>query len=301
MPRFSRRSFVGAGSVAAATGLGSFSVAAGTARPGGRAAAFAPLRTETPVFALVQSAAWGIDLETPEPDLERNLQRMLESIEAAQATGQRCDWIAFHDCPLTGRVATTAATRTRVAIEVGGEHFQRLAGAARRHSCWLSFGAWLRLPGARNEAFEANAFLSPAGELVSMQRFDGTVRSGSPWPEVVVTDIGNLAATPRADDPAHHAALVAAGAEFVLRTSSGPLADWALDMPVCCRAHGIHGAIVNAAAGTRSFPAIDPSGGGTAFFGPDGRRLAAAEGSDEQILRWAVPIGAQRRSAAAPA
>jgi hypothetical protein len=117
----------------------------------------------------------------------------------------------------------------------------------------------------------------------------------------VVTDIGNLAATPRADDPAHHAALVAEGAEFVLRTSSGPLADWALDMPVCCRAHGIHGAIVNAAAGTRSFPAIDLSGGGTAFFGPDGRRLAAAKGSDEQILRWTVPIGAQRRSAAVPA
>ena len=301
MPRFSRRSFVGAGSVAAATGLGTFTVAAGTGRPNGRAAALVPLRTETPVFALVQSTAWSIDLERPGPDLERNLHRMLGSIDAAQAGGERCDWIAFHDCPLTGRVAATPAIQARVAIEVGGEHFQRLAGAARRYSCWLSFGAWLRLPDTGNEAFAATAFISPTGELMGTQRFDGAFQAGSPSPGVVVTDIGNLAATPRADDPAHHAALVAAGAEFVLRTSSGPLADWALDMPVCCRAHGIHGAIVNAAAGSNSFPAPDLVGGGTAFFGPDGRRVAAAEGSEEQILRWAVPIGAQRRSAAVPA
>jgi predicted amidohydrolase len=315
-PGLSRRRFVGAGTLAAASGLGASATMADAGKaasgpvasphdggtPRARGSVFAALRSDTPVIALVQSAPCSVDLERPLPDLARNLRRMLDSIDAAQSAEQRSDWVAFHDCPLTGRVAPVGEARKRVALDLDGEHFQHLADAARRHACWLSFGAWLRLPHARGAAIEATAFISPAGALVSAQPFDGRLQPGSPLPAIAVTDIGNLAATPRADDPVHHAALVAAGAEFVLRTNSGPLADWALDLPVCCRAHGIHGAIVSAAAtASTPFPARDLIGGGSAFFGPDGRRLAAAEGSDEQILRWAVPIGAQRRSAAVAA
>lgn len=79
-------------------------------------------------IGLVQSAPWDIDPSRIHEDTTRNLARMLEVIERQ---GPECDWLAFNDCPLTGRAASMEPSATQV---------EALHAAARRHSCAVSFG-----------------------------------------------------------------------------------------------------------------------------------------------------------------
>ena len=159
----------------------------------------------------------------------------------------------------------------------------------------------LEAPGALEQAPRSRR-VSPAGELASLQPAGGAGALGPGLSLVAVTEFGNLAATPRGDEPLLDAERIAAGAEFLLRAHSGPLADWALDVPVCCRAHRIHGAVVSAAQAAATPPgAVDVAAGGTAFYAPDGRRLVCAADGLEQCVVLAVPLAAQRAGSAAGA
>lgn len=79
-------------------------------------------------IGLVQSAPWDIDPSRMQEDTTRNLARMLEVIDRQ---GPECDWLAFNDCPLTGRATS---------MEPSAAQIKALRAAARRHDCAVSFG-----------------------------------------------------------------------------------------------------------------------------------------------------------------
>lgn len=291
--RVTRRGFVQASGLAAAGGLASApsTTRAASAPPVSRHPTIS-LRRAEPVFALMQSERREVDPGRVAEDLARNLEIIESAVSAAQGQGPHKDWIAFHDGALTGS--------SGAAISRGGWESSVLASLARRHACWISVGARVRDDQQRHPTLDAVAFFSPDGRLASLQPAEGARALGPGLSLVAVTEFGNLSATPRVDDPVLDAERVAAGAEFLLRAHAGPLAGWALDVPVCCRAHRIHGAVV-----TASTPAGTPQGatavaaGGSAFYGPDGRELTSAAGSHEQWVALAVPIGRQRMTSAA--
>lgn len=289
-----RRGFVRTGGLAAAAGLAGAATAAAAGATGPAAAHLSlrrhpplPLRRESPVFALVQSERRSVDPAHAAPDLARNLAAIEGALAAVQAHGPHKDWVAFHDAALNDGPAT--------ALDRRGAEFGALARLAHRHDCWLSVGVRVRADEPGAAALAAVAFFSPAGELASLQPAGGAGALGPGLSLVAVTEFGNLAASPLGDDPLLDAERIAAGAEFLLRAHSGPLADWALDVPVCCRAYRIHGAVIGAAQSPGTPPsAIDVAAGGTAFYAPDGRRLAGAADGREQCVVLAVPLAAQR-------
>ncbi len=291
-PPLTRRHFVQASGLAAATIAGPAQAAAHASAavpssPTLERHPVLPLNRPAPVFALVQSERREVDPGRAAEDLARNLQAIESEVDALQARGPRKDWIAFHDRALTGSSA--------IALDRAGTECAALARLSRQHGCWISVGARFHAVPRGRPALDAVAFFSPDGRLASLQPAAGTRGLAQGLSLVAVTEFGNLAATSRVDDPLLDAERVAAGAEFLLRTHSGALADWALDIPVCCRAHRIHGAVVSAAmpSGT-PVGATAVSAGGSAFYGPDGRRISAAEGAHEQWVTLAVPMARQR-------
>jgi hypothetical protein len=290
--RVTRRGFVKGTGLAAAAGVATG--AGATSERGNRTLQrqpTLPLKQATPVFALVQSERRETDPGRLPEDLRRSLQAIAASVAEIQAEGPHKDWIAFHDGALTGR--------SGIAIPLGGAECSALAALSRQYGCWISVGARFSSDPQQGAALDAEAFFSPDGRLASLQPADGSRALGPGLSLVAVTEFGNLAATPRVDDPLLDAERIAAGAEFLLRTHSGALADWALDVPVCCRAHRIHGAVVSAAMSASTPPgAPDVTAGGSAFYGPDGRQLAAAEGSRAQWVTCAVPMARQRAASA---
>ncbi|MCU0761132.1 MAG: hypothetical protein MUF07_18290 [Steroidobacteraceae bacterium] len=269
-------------------------------------------------IGLLQTRALAVERTRPRADLARNLQHMLDWVERAQAV-EAHDWLAFHDCPLTGWERWSAAEARRIAIDLEGDEVQRLARAARAHRCHLSFGALLRLPDWPGHVIDATVFLSRRGEVASVQW--AALPAGGPLARagvtslaevldeylerygrtallrVATTDIGQLCALPATADPALAPALARAGAEFVLRTHAGPPTPACLAGAASCARERIHGGFVNAAV-TTDLPAFldSPTGGGTALHGPDGATLAMAEDGGERCVAARLSLGSGRHA-----
>ena len=177
---------------------------------------------------LLQTRARGVEPTRPQADRQRNLEHMLWRIDQAQADGPPHDWLAFHECPLTGWERWSAAEAVRVAVDVEGPELARLAAKAREYRCHLSFGALLRLADWPGRVVDATVFVSRSGALHSLQWTPLAAHAGARRPAITTiedvldeyverygradlvrvarTDIGDLCAAPTADDPALHAA-----------------------------------------------------------------------------------------------
>jgi hypothetical protein len=313
--RVDRRRFLqaaGAAALAAAATAG----ATAASEPLDRAGTRGPAR-----IGLLQARTQRVERTRPRDDLRRNLERMLWRIEVAQDRGPPHDWLAFHECPLTGWERWSPQEAARIAIEPDGPEIARLASMARAHRCHLSFGALLRLPDWPGRVIDATVFLGRDGALASLQWNPLAAHAGARRPAITTiedvldeyverygrdslvrvarTDIGDLCAAPTADDPALHAAAVRAGAQFVLRTHAGPLSPWSLAGAACCRRDAVHGGLVNAAAdGELPAFAHSASGGGSALHGPDGATLASAPDGGEWTVSALLRLGSGGRAGA---
>lgn len=318
MPGLSRRRFL----QAAGTALAAASTPHAATALGTRAANAAARPAPAPAarIGLLQTRSRRVEPTRPQADLRRNLEHMLWRVDQAQAEGPPHDWLAFHECPLTGWERWSPAEAARVALDLEGPEIDRLAAKAREHRCHLSFGALLRLRDWPGRVIDATVFLSRTGELQSLQWTPLAAHAGARRPAITTiedvldeyverhgraalvrvahTDIGDLCAAPTADDPGLHDALARAGAQFVLRTHAGPLSPWSLATAACCRRDALHGGLVNASAAT-DLPQFlgSPSGGGSALHGPDGAVLAAAPDGGEHTVSAVLRLGSGRDAA----
>lgn len=115
-------------------------------------------------LGLVQSALWPVDPLHAQNDLQRNAERMAETI---RAFGPRCEWLAFHDRALTGGTPL-AALQDEISLteEAGDALFDIIAAAAHAAACWVSFGVPVR--GTADSAArdrELPMTLSPQGKI----------------------------------------------------------------------------------------------------------------------------------------
>jgi predicted amidohydrolase len=238
-----RRKFVGA---TALTVLASATVA--RARDLGVTIAEQPLNSWR--IGLVQSAPWDIDPARLQEDTTRNLERMLETIARE---GRECDWLAFNDCPLTGRSASIVPTSTQI---------QALRATAQQHACALSFGY-----GA-----ERRAMLIPA---------DGTdVQSGP----LVTLNGRRIAIVSTAQSDADITGALHKGAEALLIMGSGPniVSTRISDVATSLHVPRLH---VSAACDTYVPGHTHDWLGGTRACDARGRALGHVAHADETVLQ----------------
>lgn len=204
-------------------------------------------------IGLVQSAPWDIDPSRMHEDMARNLDRMLETI-ATQ--GAECDWLAFNDCPLTGRAAT---------IDPSGAQIDLLRAAAERHACAVSFGC-----GA-----ERSAMLIPS---------DGTPTQHGPLVTLHGRRIAIVSAALTADESTRVAMgrALRQGAEALLIMNSGPSAEpiWISDV-----AAGLPRLHVGAACDTPVPGHTVDWLGGTRACDTHGLTLGQIAHADEAVLK----------------
>ena len=78
-----------------------------------------PLRRDMIVATVVQTRVNGVDGANPGPDIRRNLDYFLESIDIAQF-GLPSDLLLFHEFPITGFSEWTREQHYNLSIEVPG-------------------------------------------------------------------------------------------------------------------------------------------------------------------------------------
>lgn len=238
-----RREFVGAVTLA--------SIGGSTAA---RALELGAMRTERSSsvwrVGLVQSAPWDVDPARLHEDTSRNLERMLETIARE---GWECDWLAFNDCPLTGRAISVVPTSAQI---------KALQAIAQKHSCALSFGC-----GA-----DRRAMLIPA---------DGTeVQHGS----LVVLNGRRVAIVSTARSDTEITRTMNAGAEALLVMGSGPnmMPTHITDIAAKLRVPQLY---VGAACETQ-IPGHTPDWlGGTLACDAEGLTLGRLAHADETVLQ----------------
>jgi hypothetical protein len=174
-------------------------------------------------------------------------------LETIAREGRECDWLAFNDCPLTGRAVSIMPSETQLA---------ELRAAARKYSCAVSFGCGV----------DRQAVLIPAD--------DSEVQYGS----LVVLNGRRVAIVSTALSNAEITQTMSAGAEALLIMGSGPnvastrFTDVAADL----RVPRLH---VSAACDTH-VPGHTPDWlGGTLACDAQGLPLGRLAHADETVLQ----------------
>lgn len=223
----------------------------------------------TLTFGLVQSALWPVDPQHARVDLQRNAERMAETIHAL---GPRCAWLAFHDRALTGGASLETGA---VSIHVLDSLFDIVATAAKSTSCWVSFGA----PkfGSAESAVQRDELpvaLSPRGE-----RFHG------PWIDSSLGRIGLAIGEPSSSMIAE---AQRAPALAVITMAAGPRPARPASTLGAHAAHGTHRLEVSAAHADLRLDCPTQWLGGSAAFDGTGKLLGRCAGSSEEILLVAL-------------
>jgi hypothetical protein len=186
------------------------------------------LRSADVRFALLHGTSPAVDVAGAATDRATLLTQCAADIERLCAAASRPDVILLPDHALCGWGHWQAEQLAIIAPAADGAEMALLSAQAKRHNVYLVLGGWWR---PANSAAAANAtwLIAPSGARVELG--DSVVR----------TDIGNwvrLASAP--DEPAQQR-LSAAGAEWIVLSSSRPPAAQALAPLVCIsqgRAYG---------------------------------------------------------------
>jgi len=220
-------------------------------------------------FGLVQSALWPVDPQHAQIDLQRNAERMAETI---RAIGPRCEWLAFHDRALTGGTSLASLATGAVSTSALDSLFDLIATAAKSTSCWVSFGA-PSFDNAQSAAQRAElpVALSPRGE-----------RCHGPWIDSSLGRIGLAIGEPSSHmiaeaqrDPALAVIAMTAGPRPSRRASR-------------LGAHGMHRLEVSAAHADLRLDCPTQWLGGSAAFDGTGKLLGRCAESSEEILLVAL-------------
>jgi hypothetical protein len=161
----------------------------------------------------------------------------------------------------------------RIAPRADGAELALLSALAQRHGVYLLSGGWWR-PATSAAAINATWLIAPSGRRSELR--DGIVR----------TDIGNWVRRAHAPDPAMQQDLSAAGAEWVVVSSGGPVAPESRT-PLIIVSQG-------RALGAVPPGCPDPAGDLGPFRsevrGCGGHLLAGTNGAEPQALGATVPI-----------
>jgi predicted amidohydrolase len=262
------------------------------------------LRQEAITAAVVQTRVNGVDGANPAPDLRRNLNYFLESIDIAQGFGGRCDLLVFHEFPITGFSNWTRDQHYALSIEVPGPEVEEVAKKAKQYNCYIVFGTYAKDPvNWPGHILHLMVMCKPDGSVVSHWK-QRNVRGMFPFAEqytsviydvydrfvemygldavipVERTDIGNIAMSAVQFEPELFRCMAFKGAEIICRVATGGF-EWD-DMRLTSYHNSVYTMIANNSVATQGrnpgfFEDANFGGPGrSSIFGPRGVVLAKA-------------------------
>lgn len=233
----------------------------------------AGLRSADIRLVLLHDASPAVDVACAAADRAALLARCASDIDRLCGAADRPDVILLPDHALCGWDHWQPEQLTRIAPRADGAELALLSALARRHGVYLLLGGWWQ-PATSAAVTDATWLIAPAGGRSELR--DSIVR----------TDIGNWVRRAQAPDPATQQELSAAGAEWVVVGSGGPVAP-ASPAPLVTVSQG-------RALGAVPPGCPDPAGDLAPFrsevLGCGGQLLARSNGANPQALVATVPI-----------
>ncbi len=280
------------------------------------------LAREVITLGVVQTRVRAVQVDRLERTRRDNLQHLLESIEAAQGWGGRKDLLLFHEFPITGWSNTwNRRDALRAAIEMPGEETEAVGALARKHSCWIVFGSYVRDPDWPDHLLSITVILGPDGNIVDKHwkaRNIKGVFGGSDFEifttaihdvldryvemygrdavlPVTRTPIGNIATSSVQREPEIFRAFAIKGAEIMLRTATGGFTPE--DIQATSMYNRVWTAICNNAVSPDNPGFLEDAGmsGHSAIYDPEGRQVDVANSPMETIVNARIPIAQFRQ------
>ena len=268
----------------------------------------ADLKKDVIKVIAIQSQLIGVDADNPKPQMRKNLDKMIELVDAANGfiPGKQ-DLLCFHEQPIMGWQPWTREEALKVSIEVPGPETEALGKKAKEHGCYIAFGSYVRddenWPG---HLLLTGVLIGPSGEVVANHWKQHNVRLNPAWTmfttsaydvlpryiemygedavlPVARTDIGNLALVTSPYDPDIHRALALKGTEIEVRFSSGGFSQ--VDSQSSSFFNGNYTITCNQSMSPEqpNFPDAGGSGG-TSIYGPRGVELGMAKTIHEEFV-----------------
>lgn len=283
-----------------------------------------PLRKEVLRVTAVQSIIRAPrDMQNPAPELEANVDHMLELIDYANGFPGPQDLVCFHEQPIMGWNPWTREEALRVAIEVPGPETEALGKKARQYGCYITFGTYSRDRNWPGHLLLTGVLIGPDGEVVANHWKTNNSRGFLPnWDifttsiydvldryremygedavlPIARTDIGNISCSITPGQPDVMRAQAMKGLEISLRSSSG---GYSLeDAQMTSRYNRLWTVVCNQSISPQhpGFPEYSGSGD-TAIFSPDGRIAARARSFNEEFVTTSIPIAQFRATRTVP-
>jgi len=284
-----------------------------------------PLRRDMIVATVVQTRVNGVDGTNPGPDIRRNLDYFLESIDIAQV-GLPSDLLLFHEFPITGFSEWTREQHYNLSIEVPGPEIEEVGKKAKQYNCYIAFGTYAKDPvNWPGHILHLMVLMGPDGNVVAQHWKQRNVRGMFPGSEqytsviydvydrfvemygidavvpVVQTDIGNIAMSAVQFEPELFRCMAFKGAEIMCRVATGGFEFD--DMRMTSYHNSVYTMIANNSVSLGSdgskkrsyFDEASYGGSGrSAIFGPRGVEIAKA-GPFETKEFAMIPMGAFRK------
>ena len=265
----------------------------------------APLRKDLIIASVVQTRVNGVNGANPGPDIRRNLDYFLESIDIAQGNGPPSDLLLFHEFPITGFSEWTREQHYDLALEVPGPEIDEVAKKAQQYNCYIVFGAYAKdLENWPGHILHLMVMVGPEGNVVAKHWKQRNVRGLFPGGEmytsviydvydrfvemygvdavipITQTDIGNIAMSAVQFEPELFRCMAMKGAEIICRVATGGFEFD--DIRLTSYHNSLYTMITNNSVSTQGrqpgyFEDENYGGPGqSAIFGPRGVELAKA-------------------------
>ena len=144
-----------------------------------------PLRKDLIIASVVQTRVNGVDGSNPGPDIRRNLDYFLESIDIAQGNGPPSDLLLFHEFPITGFSEWTREQHYNLALEVPGPEIDEVAKKAQQYNCYIVFGTYAKdLEDWPGHILHLMVMVGPEGNVVARHWKQRNVRGLFPGGEM---------------------------------------------------------------------------------------------------------------------
>jgi predicted amidohydrolase len=282
------------------------------------------LRKETVRVTAVQSIIRAVrNLQNPGPEMKRNLDHMIELIDAANGFTGKQDLVCFHEQPIQGWNPWTRDETLRVAIEIPGPETEALGKKAKQHGCYITFGTYARDRDWPGHLLLNGVLIGPDGSVAANHWKTNNQRGFMPGYDIFTTgiydvldryremygedavlpiartDIGNISCSITPGQPDLMRAHAMKGLEIRLSSSSG---GYNLDEAGVISSHNRLWTVVcnqSISPEQPNFPEFSGSGD-TAIFGPNGRIVARARSFNEEFVTATIPMAEFRRTRAVP-
>ncbi|MCA9113001.1 MAG: carbon-nitrogen hydrolase family protein [Planctomycetaceae bacterium] len=240
----------------------------------------------------------GIQMDVALGKVDANLGRMVGFLEQTTANG--ASLTIFPECAVTGYCYDTLDSAKSYAESIPGPATERMAAACAEHRCYTVFGM-LERDGDR--VFNAAVLVGPSGVIGSYRKVHlpylgvdmHTTPGDRPFAvhEADGVNIGmNICYDAAFPEAARCLALLGADL-IVLPTNWPPGAECMANNSIASRAmeNAVYYAAINRVGTEAGFPFI----GLSSICAPNGKVLAAAHGTDEEILYAEIDVTLSRR------